>query len=321
MPPLPPSKYIVDTLQQDVLPGAAGAALIVCLFLTLGRWTAALACALGVAVAFVWANYAFQPNDETYRETGQVLWEKMWRLIPWHVEADTRSAWHWLPKASLILLLVGLLSRWMGLAFLNQRPDQPRWRISLLVWAPRTSAVVVVCGWLVSDRVARESAWLQFALPLIMLLIWLTCDGLARAREGGEIALALAFCLLALSGVLIYSHTAQLMELAVIAAAALFGIAAAVNVARVDCSGAIPAAVVFLPGLAVAGQTTTISNVPSASFWLAAVAPLFLAPFLLPALARRTPWWMRILRLAIVLLPLITAIVLAAWDEKLAYEE
>ena len=41
MPPLPPLKDTLEALQQCVLPGAGGAALVLAAFLCLGRWAGA----------------------------------------------------------------------------------------------------------------------------------------------------------------------------------------------------------------------------------------------------------------------------------------
>src|SRR5688572_4257246 len=106
MPPLPPTSIILEGLKLDVLPAAGGAALVYCLFAATGRWATALGSAAAVVVAFVWANYTFAGLE----------WEKAGtsRLIAWKPD-DPQQAWMWLPRAALVLVLVGLLSRWLGL--------------------------------------------------------------------------------------------------------------------------------------------------------------------------------------------------------------
>jgi hypothetical protein len=102
----------------------------------------------------------------------------------------------------------------------------------------------------------------------------------------------------------------------------MFGIAVAAGVGKADTSGAIPAGVVFLPGLVLGGRPSLADNlVPASCFWVLALAPVVLLPFLIPALARRNGWLVRIARPLLVLAPVVVAIVLAAQHEKLAFEE
>jgi len=127
MPPIPPNADLLPQLQLTILPAVGGAAFVVCAFLLLGRWASALGSAAAIVAAFVWANYAFPsqfktcdfdtPLDTTQWGTG--------RLIPWKIDEDTKP-WHWLPRASLALVIVGLLSRWAGLlvGWLMARPGQ-----------------------------------------------------------------------------------------------------------------------------------------------------------------------------------------------------
>jgi hypothetical protein len=95
---------------------------------------------------------------------------------------------------------------------------------------------------------------------------------------------------------------------------------------RADVSGAIPAAVAFLPGFLAGGWYQTsdpdlgISKVPREAFILAACAPLALLPFLVPALGRRNDWLTRIARLVLIIVPLVIAMALADAHEKLAFE-
>src|SRR5262249_61889132 len=57
MPPLPPTKEVLDAMQYAILPAAGGAALVAGTFLVFGRWAAALGSAAAVAGGFAWANY------------------------------------------------------------------------------------------------------------------------------------------------------------------------------------------------------------------------------------------------------------------------
>src|SRR6185312_4744174 len=102
LPPLPPAPLVLETLRDLVLPAASGAALTFGLFLCLGRWAAALGSAAAVSAGFVWANFTFAAPD----------WEGTSRLIPW--KPEPRYAWNYLPRAALVLVAVGLVTRWLG---------------------------------------------------------------------------------------------------------------------------------------------------------------------------------------------------------------
>src|SRR4051794_28272433 len=110
---LPPAADVLGPLHDAVLPGAGGAALVVCLFLVLGRWAGAVGSALAVAVAFAWANYTF----------AAVSWDDTGRLVPWKAGPDA-PAWHWLARAGLLLVAVGLISRWIGLVAARWLPGR-----------------------------------------------------------------------------------------------------------------------------------------------------------------------------------------------------
>ncbi|MDB5312023.1 MAG: hypothetical protein JWO38_6225 [Gemmataceae bacterium] len=307
MPTLPPSQMVLDTLQHDVLPAAGGAALVMCIFLFFGRWAAALGSAVAVVVGFAWANYTF----------GAVSWEGTGRLVPW---VPDRYVWHWLPRAALVLVLVGLLSRWLGLLAGLVLPERRWWGKHLLVWAARVSAVGVVSGWLVPTP-AAGLVWVRPVLAAVMLIEWAALDGIARSGAGGQVAAYLSAIFFAAAAVLIYHHWSGAMEMAVVLGCAFFGVAVAAGAGKADASGAIPAGVGFLPGLLLNGRFQVDSQVPLASFWLVALTPLVLTPFLIPRLNRQNGWLARTVRAAVVLIPLVVAGVMAAQHEKLAYED
>jgi len=330
MPPLPPQSLILEQLQQTVLPAAGVAALVVCLFALLGRWAGALGSACAVVTGFVAANYLFL--KPTWTEG---------RVLPWKQLSETKP-WEWLPRAALVLLVVGLASRWLGLILLRVLPERRWWVANILVWAPRIAAVFVVCGWLVSDRWVAEHPWLPWALRAAVLFNWVVLDSIARTGPGllpvqgiyderppepagdwtgagGQVAAYLALVLLAASGVSLYSYWGSPTEASTILGAAMFGVAVAAGVARTDASGAIPAGVVFVPVLMLSCKMSTDTTVPATTFWLLALAPLALSPFLIPRLARHNGWKTRTARAALILIPVVTALVIAGQNATLSF--
>lgn len=310
MPPLPPDKDILDALRLAVLPAAGGAALVMSLFLLPGRRLAAVGSAAAAAFGFVCANHAFTAFG----------WDKPGRLLPWW-PAEGAAGWHWRVPAAVVLLAVGLLTRWGGLGAARVLPERRRWVASVLVWVPRAAAAVVVADWLTKGKAAEDSPGLWPLTASAMLLAWVTLDGLARSGAGAQVAAYQSAIFLAAGIVLLHAHSARSMEVAVVVGSAMFGVAVAAGAARAgDTSGAVPLGVAFLPALLVA-ERPAYHNVPAASFWLVALAPLVLAPFLIPAVARRDGWKLRTLRSALVLAPLAAAVVLAARQETIAGQD
>jgi hypothetical protein len=323
MPPLPPTKYVLEALQNDVLPAAGGGALVLCVFLLLGRWSGALGSATAVAVAFLWANFTLT----NLRLEEKPTWENTARLIPWK-PAEGAPGWHHLPRAALLLVVVGLVSRWAGLIANRALAAKYWWGANLVVWAPRVAAVVFVSGWLASGRAATAPEWqlLRYQLVGSMVLVWLALDGVARSDgglDGGADAAAYQALIFLVAGtILLYTHNARLMEVAVVLGFAAFGVAVVATLGGCDTSGAVPAGAVFLPGLLLATRPSlTPHNVPPTAVWLVALAPLVLLPFLLPALVRKNNLALRLLRAALIIAPLVAAVVLASEHEKLSFEE
>jgi hypothetical protein len=310
MPPLPPTKDVLDALHHTALPAAAGAALVMAAFLSLGRWAAALGAATAVAVGFGWANYTFDV----------LSWLNTTRVIPWYAE-DGAPAWHGLPRAAAFLLVVGLISRWLGLLAGRLLAEKHWWGANLFVWAARVGAVAVVVPGLVPDAAAGEHFWLRPALMATMLALWVALDGIARDTAGTEVTAYLAAAFVVAGAVLLYAHSARFMDVAVMCGCAAAGVAVAAFPTRADTSGAVPLGVVGLPTLMLHGRLSLDSQVPVTSFALVALAPLALLPFFIPAVARQPRWVVIPLRALLVLAPLVAAVVLAAQHEKLAFDE
>ncbi|HSQ55565.1 MAG TPA: hypothetical protein VLM40_07450 [Gemmata sp.] len=368
---LPPTRDILETIQNAVLPAAGGAALIVCVSHVLGRVFIAIASRLGacweyfrtgylyrgargaalcrhlvglgvafaVVVGFMAGNFSLSNIPP-----GEVpTWNNTTRLISWK-PGENPAGWNWLPRAGLLLIAVGLLSRWVGSIAAHSLPDRLWWGANLFVWTPRLAAVVIASGWLSSGKANEGVYWLsqalglRFELACAMFLVWLALDGLAYPRPSAEAeyepnrepdasgsveaAGYLWLISLAAAALLLYSHSARFMEIALILSAAMFGVAVAAGPIRADASAVVPAGVAFIPGLMLAAHSSLPENaVPDRSFWLIALAPLVLIPFQLPALARRQGWFVRLIRVVLVLAPLLTAIVLAAQHETIAGQE
>lgn len=305
MPPLPPLALVLELLGEYLLPAAGGAALVYAFFLSMGRWAAALGAAAASVVGYAWANFNFTALE----------WDGTFRLIPWNPNA--LSTWQFLPKAALILLGVGLASRWLALALGPVIPERRWWVPSLAVWVPRWVAVLIVSRWLIPAPIAEDHAWMKPALASAMLLAWIALDGTARSGASAQTALGLAATFFAAGTVIIYAHSTRFMDVALVLGAAFLGIGIVSRIASADASGALPAAVGFLPGLMLNVRYQTESLVPLASFWLIALAPLAWLPLVIPRVARQNRWLLGAARFALLGIPLAIAVALALKYENL----
>ncbi len=317
LPPLPPTDDVVAALKVSVIPAASVAAFSLALFLALGRRAGALGSAVAVLAGMAYAN-----------------WLEL--RLPWNPDTTkpVRIAWEWLPRSALLLVVVGLATRGLGRAWhravetwWNRRlagsesPDGRNDGSSAIVWLPRLAATIVVAFWLVPDRLREPEPWLLAAFAVVAFLEWIVLDTLARRDRSTSVSFALAAIFFAASAVILYSHSARFMDASVMAGAAFFGIGiVGLAVRQADVSGAVPAAVALLPGLILSTKAGTDSQVPLASVVLVAIAPLALAPWLIPAFARRRGPVAHIVRAVVVLAPLIIAIVLAGRAESLPWE-
>jgi hypothetical protein len=324
--PLPPFKDVLDQLQHAVLPGAGGAALVMCLFLLLGRWAGAGGSAAAVAFGFMWGNFTLAQLAGTESPT----WANTARLIPWAPDADA-PGYKWLARAGMYLVLVGLASRWLGLLAARALPERVWLLANVVVWVPRVAAVIVVSAWLALGKAAEAEQWanLRWHLAGAMLVVWVALDGVARNGASAQVSGYASAALMTAGAILLYTHNARFMEIAVVLGSALFGVSVANGLLKpdadgrkADASGAMPAVVAFLPGLILGTRPSMDAhNVPAACFWLVALAPAALLPFLLPPVARKAGWWVPAVRAALVLAPLVAAVAVAARHETLVFEE
>jgi hypothetical protein len=323
LPPPPPTELVLPTLQNFILPALGGAAVVASAFALFGRRAGALGSAVAVVVAFAWGNYDFSKLD----------WEGTWRIMPWKPD-DPARAWQWFPRAALVLVLVGLLSRWLGMLaghlltkpvenYWNPEAPQERvgrywWGANLLTWAPRIAAVAVVSGWVISERVNTETPWLRLVVAAAILLSWVALDGVARGGAGGQVAAYQGAMLLAAGAVMLYEGWVQFAF--IVLGFAMLGVALVCGAARTDASGAVPVGAAMIPGLVLVGRQSVDEHpVPVECFWLVALAPLVLLPFLVPAINRLPRWAVIPLRALLVLAPLVVAVFIANKHVPLEY--
>jgi hypothetical protein len=189
-----------------------------------------------------------------------------------------------------------------------------------LAWALRASVAGAIAWILVPNDLRSTLPWLPIAFLSVTALAWAVATRFAEEYRNGFASLALAAAAFAGATVLIHAHTARMCDVALILAAALFGIALVAWQFGFNATAALPGAVTLMNGLLLAGFYETESEVPTASFTFIALSPLLLAPSLLP-------WWQRherqglwLVQAALFLTPLAVAVGLALSYESLSFE-
>jgi hypothetical protein len=219
-------------------------------------------------------------------------------IFPWLPEY---TGWPWLLAAALLALIGPLVaSRREGNVALGVM-------VSLGVAA------------LVAARVVPEElhspSWL-FGFVALAAANGMFLVGGARGLSGGAVPLAAASILGGGAAIVsIFAHSARFADAGTLLAAALAAIALPAWRWRLDASAALAAPAVFVPGLMLADDFETFSEVPRASFALVAAAPLMLALLQLPAVKRWPDSWRKGLFAGLLLLPVATAVTLAIWHD------
>ena len=299
-PPPPPITDALDALQHLMLPAAVASAFVFAAMLLLGRRWANFGAALAMVAGLLAGN-----------------WEK----VPMPAVL-TASAWTHLPPYIVFLLVVGLVTQLLADAA-DRYESLKSYRTGFTAAKWPTRAVMLALG--AAPVIPADPGFdrTQFYALFVAgsVALWFALDRLAECGHPAEVAALVGLTALLGGGVMLYAHSAIFLDLATILGCALLGVAVVSGGAKVDARGAIPAFVGVMPGLLVSGRVLTTSEVPVASFVLAAVAPLTLLPWLIPNLSRRKGPWPRVVRLVSVLVPLVVALVLAGRVESLPWEQ
>jgi hypothetical protein len=234
---------IVHQLLHAVLPALALAAVVMAAGVLLGgvkQAPSAAALGLGAGAALgLWLSDAME-------------------LVPGN------PTWNRLPWAALAALWVGHIARLPEL--------QPA-----AGWLLRAAAAIVIAWVGIPSSMRAEFDWLAPVVAAVIFAHWAILERLAADPPDGSIPLCLALVFLTAGAVLIHAGSARLMDVAVVLASALTGLALVAWWRRADAGGAVPAVAVALPLLMLMGQRETFSEIPWYGFALPALAPLLLA--------------------------------------------
>ena len=279
---MPPIDQILWTLfYAGVLPALLAAALMTVVCWLAGRFDpgpyigAAVALAAGLALGN-WLGDDLVP-----------LWPE-------------RFGWQWLGWAVLGALALGMLAR---LPFV---PPGLGWGL----WGLASANA----GWLLTPAALRdEFFWAPLVLGAIIFAEWVVLEEVGRLDLAGLIPLALVPAALTATALLVPS-SARFGQIALVLAGSLAGVGGGGLLMRREGSGVVAGVAVMLPALILSGWHDNFAEppVPTKCFLLAALAPLALVPSLIPAWQRYQRKGLWVVQLLIVLVPVITAIALAA---------
>ena len=282
---MPPFDMIVGMFLKAVLPAAATAAILFFLIEYLGgKESVSAAAALALAAG---VGLGFWLCDTVELESAV-------------------SKWNQLPWAALGALGVGVSVRLPGVP-------------AAVAWLMRAACAGVIAWLVIPPQTTAEGWWFVPAFAAIIFAEWAFLEHLAARPPDGSIAAALALSALTAGVVLVQAGSLRLMEANVVQAAALSGLAVVAWWRRSDLGAAVPGAAVLLPGILLFGQQATFTDISWWAFLLAAAAPLTLVV----TLPFRTLGGIRLalLRLAVLLPPLIAALILAGPVESEEHDD
>lgn len=312
---------ILDVLRHLLAPGIGASLAVMLAVRGLGeRWTA-LAAALALAAGVLAANYFRQTIDFAIEPDRPLRIAELRQVLGWSLESKpimesedetsaldepppVRFAHYWLPWLALFALIAELLIRCC-------------WLPSGAAWTLR-AVISLFAGRLLTPALTRvEAPWVAWALGITIVAEWAILIALSRQWRDGTAPAALALCLIAVSALMMEAHSLKLIDLALYAAAGLAGPALVAWRWPGDTGPALAASAVYLPGLLLTGHQETFSDVPWQSFLLMALAPVALAPMLVPFLVRQTGWKRWLPAFTLIMIPLIVAALLASKAQKI----
>ncbi len=281
---LPPTPIIVEALQQIVGPPFLLG--VVCLLATrfIHRSGSHLAAVLVLVGSLAIGNWLAKINP--------LWWPDVKRLT-------------WLPWLASVGALAGLLRAWL------------KWNtLSTALWAV---VMVVAVIRIVPKDYHAEPLWAVPAFALLSSLLGYGFIKLNEKQPGFVVPALMASALMTAGLIVIHAYSKSLMDVAMLGAMGLFGLAAAALFTKADVGAVYPGGAILLTGTLFAGYHETFSEVPAKAFWLPAAAPLLALVGLIPWVQRLKPW-QRVLIVAVpTLIVLAVAVGLAMSYETLAF--
>jgi hypothetical protein len=271
---LPPRHLVEDAVLHTVLPPFGTAAVVLAVGLVVfGRKAAPVAAAVGFVLAWV---------------VVRLVDPSLWNLSP-----DRRA--DWIPPLAAAGALAGMLGRAVGAGW------------QAVLWA---AVVALFAAKVCPEKYLKEPWWAAPAGAALVTAAGLVPAALARRNPGATVPFAVTLCLFATSVIVVLAHGKQLMDFAVVGAAALAGLSLVALFVRVDVGPALPGATIVLAGTLLTKyyEADDECKVPGASYLLPVVAPVLLGMTYLPVLSRLNGWKLLSLQLAIVTVPLAYAV-------------
>jgi hypothetical protein len=286
---MPPLSLVVDLLLQLVLPAAV------------------IAAGLMVAAYFAFGPHSLPHVAPLVVASGIAVGNWRRPLLDWYPASFGYDA---LLGVAAILLLTGLLAEIL----------RSRSALAANYVLPLLGATAV--AWCVLPTDLRTPLWFIGATALFAG-VWLVIQQRAADHKPPGVAIAaLSIGLAAATSLLmLLLNSARLADLALLPASALVAVAATSWFCKIEATSLLPLAAVYWPSQILAtADYHDYEYLPLASYFLLAVAPLCLAPMLLPQ-AQRLPVWSRnLVDLALLAAPLVVAVFLMLTYGELSFE-
>jgi len=305
---------IFETAFQAVLvPLAVAATVSLAIVRIPSRRGAVAGGAIAMAAAFLAGNH-FRGAVEFRLDPERPLAPAELIRAAWRAVTATSESGIVLPPAYYWIPWIALFGAFAGIAAGHRRvAGVPGWLI-------RAAAATVASRLLVPPATRQEFVWLWPALTITIVANWFVLENLIRDSSAAWLELGLGGVFLSGSIVLIHAHSARFTDIALILAAGSAGIAIIAAWRRCRLGGTAPIAATVLPGLMLAAQQSTFSDVPAEAFVLIAMAPLALIPLIFIRSAGRVGWKFPIAGWILLLIPATIAVILAVRAETLAFE-
>jgi hypothetical protein len=152
------------------------------------------------------------------------------------------------------------------------------WLVRLVIYG----AAAIGTGWMITPELVQQAGgetvkkkdWLMMALVaggagLNAVVGWY----LAQRHPGGLVPFTQSLSLMGCGGIIIYAHSAKMMDISMAFGSGLFGIALVASLTQSNAGFATSAMGMLLPAMAITARQGTVSNVPMDSFIAVAVAP------------------------------------------------
>lgn len=219
--------------------------------------------------------------------------------------------WHWGWYAIGLALAVEFVARLPGV------------RVGVGHLLRGTAAGVIAAAVVPPDWQKPETRWWLPLAAAGIAVPWAVIDAVGRRNPGGSVSAAMAVVCVGAATVLIHDAAAGFTDVSTFLLTGLAVLSVTAWVTRTDVGAAAAVTVVPVTAMLLMNRDlASDSKVPTAAYWLVALAPLMLAAFLLPPATRfGQRYWATPVKVLAVSLPVALAIYRCVTEAPLSFTE